>query len=176
MSSTTQAESLFKIIQKYKQDQHNYPDTLSEMIHIHGKNPDAKSQIKLLEDIRKYINDHLSGKEQKKAELGALLILRALLSDTNPEGQVFIYMVKNLGLEEEIEEVLHEVKPNEKMDPTHADYIKTSKEAIKACGTIIKQPEIIRQFSRDFIVDLEGTINTELDYDDRILLTLNPPQ
>lgn len=172
MSTSVKTESLFKIIQNYKKENLQPSSVVREFLHFHEKNPDAEAQIALLNDIKKYIDSNLTGKEQKKVELGALLILRALLSDTNSRGQVFAFLIEKLELDNAIEEILKEVEPNEKMDLTHADYITTSREAIEACKAVIEKPEILQKHTTSFLRDLFGTINTELDYDNRMLFSL----
>ncbi len=173
----TITECLSSIIQNYQHLEKQPKKLMNEILHYHEKNPSAKLQIMLLEKLRDYIGNNLTNPhEQRMAELGALLILKALLSDTTPEGKVYYYLIEKLGLNKEIAKVLKHINPSEEMDPTHADYINISEDAIRFCKSILEKPEVTQTFPAAFLKDLFSTIAIELDYDDRLLYTINPPK
>lgn len=171
-SYNTIEDVLSSIISKYENEQRVELDTADDVLHRHSKNPDGKYQIKLLKKLADLIKQHVPTAEQNIAELGTLLVLKALFTDPNRNGNIFSFLVKELGLDKAIHTVLHRIKPNVPMDLTNREFLRTSQEAFNVCSELIEHVFSKERFPHKFVKDLRGTIATELDYINRVVDTL----
>lgn len=156
---------LLEVAKRYKEL------NLSHTFTFHEKNPDAKNQIHLLEHLNTYIKKYLKKEEADKAQIGALLALKAQLTDPNPRGQVFSFLVDKLQINQEIETILQQSHLRLKMDPTDPRYLKYSKQALETVQVIIER-DSIDNVPKNFLKDVSETLLAEKDYIDRLILSL----
>lgn len=171
-NNSNSSNLLLRVIENYKMEAAKPFKPVSEFLHFHEKNPAARLQINLLEELRSYINKNLNHEDGNTAVLGCLLVLRALFSDPNPEGKVYSYLIERLKLDDRIADAIKLINPKEKIDPINPKYINLCQEAIQVCKILLEKPEISNKFSSYFIKDIMGTIATELEYDERVLQSI----
>ena len=163
-------DRLLEIAKKYKTIEATKESGLREI--LHHKNSDANLHIKLLETAAEQIKTAIDPKVKIPTQLGVLLVLKALLTDPNREGEVYTDLVESLGLEEALRKLFK--KQGLAMDPTDMNYLQETKSAIELARSMMDTPAFKEKFDSSFIKDLFTTIDAELDYTDRLMQSLDP--
>lgn len=163
---------LIQVAKRYESIQPTPASLATEIFHYHERNPDRKLHIKLLKEAAQYIQKKMSPESYNITQLGVLSLLKALLTDPNPEDKIYSYLAEDLNLNNEITHLLQQEKPKIEIDLTDPRYLKVSKEAFEACKSILEADVFKENFPPAFLKDVFGTIATEIDYIDRVLKSL----